>query len=88
LRLPDLKTRVEPRVSGDAPNCAECGGFMSMGMHWLGEYNVLGPLRARYPLAGSRAVGRSISRFRRSGEGLRSDSENPQQPSGGLVQIQ
>ncbi len=42
----DLKTRVEPCVFGGAPDCSECGCSMSMGMHWLGELKVAGPLRA------------------------------------------
>jgi sulfatase maturation enzyme AslB (radical SAM superfamily) len=84
----DLKTRVEPCVFGGEPNCAECGCSMSMGMHWLGEYKVAGRLRARHLIAGSLAVGRTVNRFRRSGDGLRWNSENPQQPSNGLVQIQ
>ncbi|HSU30958.1 MAG TPA: radical SAM protein [Bryobacteraceae bacterium] len=84
----DLTTRVEPCVFGGEPNCAECGCSMSMGMHWLGEYKVVGPLRARHLIAGSLAVGRTVNRFRHSGDGLRWNHDNPQQSSGGLVQIQ
>ncbi len=84
----DLKTRVEPCVFGGKPNCAECGCSMSMGMHWLGEYKVAGPLRARHLINGSLAVGRTVNRFRERGEGLRWGNENQPQPPSDLVQIQ
>lgn len=84
----DLKTRVEPCVFGGQPNCAECGCSMSMGMHWLGEYKVAGPLRARHLINGSLAIGRTMNRFLEGGEGLRWGGETPSQPGNGLVQIQ
>jgi len=83
----DLKTRVEPCVFGGEPNCAECGCSMSMGMHWLGEVKVGGPLRARHLINGSLAVGRTVNRALRKGEGLRWN-DNPSLPvSSDLVQI-
>lgn len=84
----DLKTRVEPCVFGGEPNCAECGCSMSMGMHWLGEYKIAGPLRARHLINGSLSIGRAINRFRESGEGLRWDKETSRPASNGLIQIQ
>ena len=67
----DLKTRVEPCVFGGAPNCAECGCSMSMGMHWLGGLKVAGPLRARHLIQGSLAVGRVVNRALHQNEALR-----------------
>lgn len=92
----DLKTRVEPCVFGGAPNCAECGCSISMGMHWLGELKLAGPLRARHLIRGSLAVGRTVNRFFAQGDGLRwSDSallrggdEKRAQVAPDLVQIE
>jgi len=67
----DLRTRVEPCVFGGAPSCAECGCSMSMGMHWLGNVRVLGPLRASHLIRGSLAVGRGVNRASGKGDGLR-----------------
>ncbi|HEX4808597.1 MAG TPA: radical SAM protein [Bryobacteraceae bacterium] len=67
----DLKTRVDPCVFGGEPNCAECGCSMSMGMEWLGEIKVAGPLRAKHLINGSLAIGRAVHRFAPHGEGLR-----------------
>jgi MoaA/NifB/PqqE/SkfB family radical SAM enzyme len=59
----DLKTRVEPCVFGGAPDCSECGCSISLGMHWLGEYSVLGPLKARHLINGSVAIGRNVNKL-------------------------
>ena len=82
----DLKTRVEPCVFGGEPNCAECGCSMSMGMHWLGEYKVAGPLRAKHLIRGSLAIGSAVNRFRQHDKGLRWDAA-PQPTESDLVQI-
>jgi sulfatase maturation enzyme AslB (radical SAM superfamily) len=74
----DLKTRVEPCVFGGVPNCSECGCSMSMGMHWLGNLRVAGPLRARHLIEASLALGRVTNR---------TDYELPGSPSSDLVQI-
>lgn len=85
----DLKTRVEPCVFGGSPNCAECGCSISLGLHWLGDYRVVGPLRARHLIKGSLAVGRSVNRVLKQREGLRWDDvpRTSQSPSE-LVQIE
>jgi sulfatase maturation enzyme AslB (radical SAM superfamily) len=83
----DLKTRVEPCVFGGAPSCADCGCSISMGLHWLGERKVAGPLRARHLISGSLAVGRLVNRAMDRGEGLRW-SDGPVESPNGLVQIQ
>lgn len=82
----DLKTRVEPCVFGGAPNCAECGCSMSLGMHWLGEYKVAGPLRAKHLIRGSLAVGSKVNRLRNQNKGLRWDG-SPAPVDTDLVQI-
>ncbi|MGA8026339.1 MAG: radical SAM protein [Bryobacteraceae bacterium] len=84
----DMATRVEPCVFGGEPNCAECGCSMSMGMHWLGDLRVAGPLRARHLIGGSLAIGRTVNRASRRREGLRWDVQPPARSSNELVQIQ
>ncbi len=79
----NLRSRVEPCVFGGSPNCAECGCSMSLGMHWLGNIRVAGPLRARHLIQGSLAIGRTVSRSVRKQEMPRWN-EDP----GNLVQIE
>ena len=83
----DLKTRVEPCVFGGSPDCAECGCSMSMGMHWLGELKIAGPLRARHLVQGSLAIGRTVNQALRQGEALRWDESRLVPESKDLVQI-
>jgi MoaA/NifB/PqqE/SkfB family radical SAM enzyme len=83
----DLKSRVEPCVFGGSPNCAECGCSISMGMHWLGDLKIVGPLRARHLIEGSLAIGRSVNRTFHKQELLRWDESPPlERPT--LVQIE
>lgn len=84
----DLKTRVEPCVFGGVPDCAECGCSISMGLHWLGERRVAGPLRARHLIKGSLAIGRTINRATRRREGLRWSAELAPLHTSDLVQIE
>ncbi len=84
----DLKTRVEPCVFGGEPNCAECGCSMSMGMHWMGDIRVAGPLRARHLINGSLAVGRTVNRVLNQREGLRWNHPTSRSESDGLIHIQ
>lgn len=81
----DLASRVEPCVFGGEPNCAECGCSMSMGMHWLGEYKVAGPLQAKHLIRGSLAIGSAANRLRRREKGLRWEAASPRDNE--LVQI-
>jgi hypothetical protein len=83
----DLRSRVEPCVFGGSPNCAECGCSMSMGMHWLGEFKLAGPLRARHLIEGSLAIGRTVNRVRGTDAGLRWDAPSETAPED-LVQIE
>jgi len=84
----DLHTRVEPCVFGGTPSCADCGCSISMGMHWLGDIRVAGPLHARHLIRGSLAVGRIANRVFEKGEGLRWTDEPSAAPANDLVQIQ
>lgn len=84
----DLKTRIEPCVFGGAPNCAECGCSISMGMHWIGEMKIAGALRGRHLVRGSLAIGRTMNRIRQQGEGLRWDEQPRSTPSDDLVHIE
>ena len=84
----DLTTRVEPCVFGGTPNCAECGCSISMGMHWLGELTLLGPLRARHLIRGSLSVGRTVNRLLNRQEGLRWSDASLRPSSNDLVQIE
>ncbi len=84
----DLKSRVEPCVFGGAPSCADCGCSISMGMHWLGEIKVAGPLRARHLIRGSLAIGRTVNRATRKRELLRWNETPPTPESAELVQIE
>jgi MoaA/NifB/PqqE/SkfB family radical SAM enzyme len=84
----DLRTRVEPCVFGGSPSCADCGCSISMGMHWLGDIRVAGPLRARHLIQGSLAIGRGVNRALGKGEGLRWKAEPETSDEPDLIQIQ
>jgi sulfatase maturation enzyme AslB (radical SAM superfamily) len=83
----DLKTRVEPCVFGGAPNCAECGCSISMGLHWLGDLKLAGPLQARHLINGSLAIGRTVNRTLNQRHELRWGSEPPAPAPNNLIQI-
>ena len=84
----DLRSRVEPCVFGGSPSCADCGCSISMGMHWVGDIRIAGPLRARHLIQGSISIGRAVNRvLRQSERGLRWGTESSQSPSGDLIQI-
>ncbi|HEY7212780.1 MAG TPA: radical SAM protein [Bryobacteraceae bacterium] len=84
----DLRSRVEPCVFGGAPDCAECGCSMSMGMHWLGQVKVAGGLRARHLIQGSLAVGRTVNRAIHKQPALRWSDVPPAREPERLVQIE
>ena len=84
----DLKSRVEPCVFGGEPNCAECGCSMSLGMHWMGEYKVAGPVRGKHLLNSSLAIGRTYNRLTRHDRaGLRWADQPRSGDESELVQI-
>jgi MoaA/NifB/PqqE/SkfB family radical SAM enzyme len=83
----DLRSRVEPCVFGGTPNCAECGCSMTLGMEWLGNIRVAGPLRARHLIEGSLAVGSSVNKLLHRGEALRWSGVQSEPVNNDLVQI-
>lgn len=83
----DLRTRVEPCVFGGAPECAECGCSMSLGMHWLGEFKLGGGLQAKHLIRGSLAIGRVSNRIFGNGNGMRWTAPAETQNANDLVQI-
>jgi MoaA/NifB/PqqE/SkfB family radical SAM enzyme len=84
----DLKTRVEPCVFGGSPSCSECGCSISMGMHWLGDVKLAGPLHARHLIQGSLAIGRAVNRTVRKPALLRWSDTPANTDSAELVQIE
>lgn len=64
----DLQTRVEPCVFGGEPNCAECGCAASMGLHWIRNVKVAGPVRVGHFVRGSIGIGSLINRLSRENE--------------------
>jgi MoaA/NifB/PqqE/SkfB family radical SAM enzyme len=64
----DLQTRVEPCVFGGEPHCAECGCAASMGLHWIRNVKVAGPVRVGHFVRGSIGVGSLINRLSRENE--------------------
>lgn len=84
----DLWTKVEPCVFGGAPNCSECGCSISMGMHWLGNLNVVGPLQAKHLIKGSLSVGRAANHLRKRSGDTSWEHNGQHSDSGDLVQIE
>jgi hypothetical protein len=84
----DLRTRVEPCVFGGTPECTECGCSISMGLHWLGEYQVAGPLQAKHLIRGSLSIGRLSNRILKRDSGLRWSPASQSSATNDLVQIE
>jgi len=61
---------------------------MSMGMHWLGEIKVAGPVRARHLINGSLAIGRTVNRALHRREALRWGDVSHASDSTEFIQIQ
>jgi hypothetical protein len=61
---------------------------MSMGMHWLGDIKVAGPVRARHLINGSLAIGRSVNRVLHRRDGLRWDNITHASDPDEFIQIQ
>jgi hypothetical protein len=61
---------------------------MSMGMHWLGEIKVAGPLRARHLIGGSLAIGQTVNSVIHRRQGLRWDEVARDSNPTEFVQIQ
>jgi organic radical activating enzyme len=61
----DLQTRVEPCIFGGKPDCSQCGCAVTTGAGHIGEYKLLGPLKARHLVRASIAIGSTLNRLRR-----------------------
>jgi organic radical activating enzyme len=59
----DFKTMVEPCVFGGNPDCSQCGCSVSAAFHWVSEYKVIGPLRAKHLLRPSTAIGTAVAKL-------------------------
>ena len=59
----DLSTRVEPCIFGGNPDCGQCGCAVSLGLHWLKEIRLLGPLRIEHLVTASMRVGMLSNRL-------------------------
>lgn len=60
----DLRSRVEPCVFGGSPDCSQCGCAISMGLHWVRDLKVAGPVKVNHFIEGSLNVGRMVNRIR------------------------
>jgi MoaA/NifB/PqqE/SkfB family radical SAM enzyme len=67
----DLRSRVEPCIFGGDPDCRQCGCAASMGLHWIGERPLVGPLKPGHIMRGSIAVGNLVRRIVPGPEGVR-----------------
>lgn len=61
----DLTTRVEPCVFGGNPDCSQCGCSASAATHWISEYALAGPFKAKHLLRPSMAIGNTFASLRR-----------------------
>ncbi|MGB6191532.1 MAG: radical SAM protein [Terracidiphilus sp.] len=85
----DLRTHVEPCVFGGDPDCSQCGCSASAAAHWISEYRVAGPLKAKHLLHASMHVGSTIARLRHFTQPAWREREQlpAAQPGEELVQI-
>jgi len=56
----DLKTKITPCQFGGEPDCSQCGCVASMGLAWIGHYQVAGPLTAGRLFYASDRIGASL----------------------------
>ena len=86
----DLETRVEPCVFGGTPDCSQCGCSISMGLHWVRDVKIAGPVKVNHFMAGSVKIGRAMNRLRsRAGRTSRWNSApTPPDDKTNLIQIQ
>ncbi len=61
----DLRSRVEPCVFGGSPDCSQCGCAASIGLHWIRDVKIAGPLKVGHMVGGSVNVGLAVNRLRR-----------------------
>jgi len=61
----DLRSRVEPCVFGGTPDCSQCGCAASIGLHWIRDVKIAGPLKVGHMVGGSVNVGMAVNRLRK-----------------------
>lgn len=84
----DLTTRVEPCVFGGNPDCSQCGCSISAAAHWVSEYSLAGPFKAKHLLRPSMAIGNAFASLQRISPPSWLEREQAQaQTAGSLVQI-
>jgi MoaA/NifB/PqqE/SkfB family radical SAM enzyme len=84
----DLTTRVEPCVFGGNPDCSQCGCSVSAAAHWISEYKLAGPLRAKHFLRSSMAIGNTLANLQHMSPPSWLERERvPAQKDENLVQI-
>lgn len=84
----DLTTGVEPCVFGGNPDCSQCGCSVSAAAHWVSEYTLAGPFKAKHLLRPSMAIGNTFASLQHISPPSWLEREQPQtKKSGDLVQI-
>jgi len=84
----DLATRVEPCVFGGNPDCSQCGCSVSAAAHWVSEYTLAGPFKAKHLLRPSMAIGNMFASLQHISPPSWLERDQTQTPkSGNLVQI-
>jgi hypothetical protein len=84
----DLTTRVEPCVFGGNPDCSQCGCSISAAAHWVSQYTLAGPFKAKHVLRASMAIGNRFASLQRISPPSWQRREQAQtQVDGNLVQI-
>jgi organic radical activating enzyme len=63
----DLRSRVEPCIFGGTPDCSQCGCIASIGIHWLSQISLAGPLKIGHMVNGSISIGLLMNRIRGDG---------------------
>jgi MoaA/NifB/PqqE/SkfB family radical SAM enzyme len=86
----DLETRVEPCVFGGSPDCSQCGCAASIGLHWIRDAKVVGPLKIGHFVGTSVEIGLLMNRLRARGArpSRWRPSDPPEDSSADFVQIE
>jgi organic radical activating enzyme len=87
----DFKSRVEPCVFGGEPDCANCGCAASVGLEWIRQQKVVGPLTVGHFIRSSVGIGLMMNRLKNgalSPDRWTGISGGKPGSSDGLIQIQ
>lgn len=88
----DLQRHVEPCVFGGNPDCSQCGCSVSAALHWISEYPIVGPFKAKHVLRPSMAIGAKMAQLQHAVrpswlERRASSEQSAEQSQEKLVQI-